>query len=138
MSFRTFRYFIERSHEALCSDSWRRYQKLGSTSGLGGEPSQRAIDSITKTLKGASSELENFVLLDQNFFLKRNLLLKVDSMSMAHSVEARCPFLDYDLVSYAQTIPLRTRASMFACNKKLLRRVMSYKAPGARLPEKRV
>ena len=44
-----------------------------------------------------------------NFEIKKQLpgvhLLRVDKMSMAHSHEIRVPFLDYNLVEFAMTIP---------------------------------
>jgi asparagine synthase (glutamine-hydrolysing) len=33
------------------------------------------------------------------------LLMRVDKFSMAHSLEARAPFLDHELVSYALSLP---------------------------------
>ena len=37
--------------------------------------------------------------------LPEHLLMRVDKMTMAHSVEARVPFLDQDIVKYAMRIP---------------------------------
>jgi len=42
---------------------------------------------------------------DLNFLLPNDMLFKVDSMSMANSLEVRVPFLDHRLVEYVQTIP---------------------------------
>lgn len=42
---------------------------------------------------------------DLNFILPNDMLFKVDSMSMANSLEVRVPFLDHNLVEYVQTIP---------------------------------
>jgi asparagine synthase (glutamine-hydrolysing) len=39
------------------------------------------------------------------------LLMRVDKFSMAHSLEARAPFLDYKLVSYALSLPERMKIS---------------------------
>src|SRR5262249_34448232 len=33
------------------------------------------------------------------------LLMRVDKFSMAHSIEARAPFLDYELATYALSLP---------------------------------
>ncbi|HWG03824.1 MAG TPA: asparagine synthase C-terminal domain-containing protein, partial [Beijerinckiaceae bacterium] len=34
-----------------------------------------------------------------------HLLMRVDKMTMAHSIEARVPFLDHDLVEFAMKLP---------------------------------
>ena len=39
------------------------------------------------------------------------LLTRVDRFSMAHSLEARAPFLDHELVSYALSLPQRAKIS---------------------------
>jgi asparagine synthase (glutamine-hydrolysing) len=39
------------------------------------------------------------------------LLMRVDKISMAHSLEARAPFLDHELVSYALSLPQHAKIS---------------------------
>jgi asparagine synthase (glutamine-hydrolysing) len=59
-----------------------------------------------------------------------DILVKVDRMSMSHSLEVRSPFLDHRLVELALTIPtqLRVRGGV---NKYLLRRLSKRHLPGA-------
>lgn len=52
---------------------------------------------------------EVLLLLDLQTLLPDDLLLKVDKMTMAHSLEARVPFLDHELVEFVLTIPIRSR-----------------------------
>ena len=40
-----------------------------------------------------------------NLVLQNDMLMKVDLMSMANSLEVRVPFLDYELVNYAFSLP---------------------------------
>jgi asparagine synthase (glutamine-hydrolysing) len=52
------------------------------------------------------SAVEEMLYLDTRHWLPANLLLRGDRMTMAHSLELRCPFLDYRLVELASRIPM--------------------------------
>ena len=47
------------------------------------------------------SRVEQMLYLDTQLWLPANLLLRGDRMTMAHSLELRCPFLDHRLVEMA-------------------------------------
>jgi asparagine synthase (glutamine-hydrolysing) len=66
--------------------------------------------------------------LDLKLYLQDNLLVKVDRMSMAHSLEVRVPFLDANLVKMACQIPhdLKVRGME---TKYILRRAMASLLP---------
>lgn len=49
--------------------------------------------------------LDRLLFLEQRFFLADHNLLYTDKLSMASGVEVRVPFLDLDLVAYANQIP---------------------------------
>jgi len=55
---------------------------------------------------GTTDDPLNRVLeTEMNTFLADNLLYLTDRLSMAHSIETRCPFLDYDFTRFASTLP---------------------------------
>ena len=67
-----------------------------------------------------SFELENL--------LPDCLLMKVDKMTMAHSLEARAPFLDHKLIEFAAALPAGFKIR--GCtNKYILRKFMEKKLP---------
>lgn len=51
--------------------------------------------------------LQQMLALEQRFFLPDHNLLYTDKMSMAAGVEVRVPFLDNDVVRYANRLPSR-------------------------------
>src|SRR5258708_18327584 len=50
-------------------------------------------------------DLSSMLYLDTKIWLPDNLLMKGDKMTMAASLEARIPLLDYRLIEYAASIP---------------------------------
>jgi asparagine synthase (glutamine-hydrolysing) len=55
--------------------------------------------------------LERMLALEKRFFLADHNLTYTDKMSMAAGVEVRVPFLDLDLVNFAQRIPVAMKQS---------------------------
>jgi asparagine synthase (glutamine-hydrolysing) len=72
--------------------------------------------------------LSNFAYIDVKVPLVDDLLMKVDKMSMAASLEARCPFLDHHLVEYATRLPEPYKLRN-GTNKAILRRVAASLLP---------
>jgi asparagine synthase (glutamine-hydrolysing) len=56
------------------------------------------------------------------------LLMRVDKFSMAHSLEARAPFLDHELVSYVLSLPQRSKIDG-RTTKKVLKQALSGIVP---------
>lgn len=76
-----------------------------------------SIDSVVNILKPEHyrtidwegymvQDVSDSLIADQQFILPNDMLKKVDSMSMAHSLEVRTPFLDHQVVDFANSIPL--------------------------------
>lgn len=57
-------------------------------------------------LPAEMAPLERMLVLEQRFFLADHNLTYTDKMSMAAGVEVRVPFLDLELVDFAQRIPI--------------------------------
>jgi asparagine synthase (glutamine-hydrolysing) len=68
--------------------------------------------------------------LDARFWLPANLLLRGDRMTMAHSLELRCPFLDYRLVELGSRLPMDLKVRGRS-GKWLLKRIARRRLPAA-------
>jgi len=55
----------------------------------------------------ADDELNRLMYIDFCYHLPGDLMIKNDRMTMAHSLEARMPFADNDLVTYLSMVPVR-------------------------------
>jgi asparagine synthase (glutamine-hydrolysing) len=76
---------------------------------------ERSQSSSAKMIGGVYSDLlarqpgadllQQMSVLELTNRLPELLLMRVDKLSMAHSIEARAPFLDYKLVSYGLSLP---------------------------------
>jgi asparagine synthase (glutamine-hydrolysing) len=72
--------------------------------------------------------LQRYLEFDQRYYLADDILYKVDRMSMAHSLEARPPFLDPRIVDFAARLPERFKLNG-SQSKYVLRRLMQDKLP---------
>jgi asparagine synthase (glutamine-hydrolysing) len=91
-------------------------------------PDPIALFSGITAASMASDRLDQLLALDVSLYLAGDLLAKMDTATMASSLEARSPFLDHVLMEFVARLPssmkLRGRRS-----KRLLRRLMTGVLP---------
>jgi asparagine synthase (glutamine-hydrolysing) len=85
----------------------------------------------------AKEPLSRIMQIDASIFLPDDLMIKNDRMSMAHSLEARVPMTDTDLVRFMAQVP--TSVKMPGLRKKnIMRRAMQGILPMETLNKKKV
>lgn len=79
-------------------------------------------DRKNKILENITSngDINEILYTDMNLVLQNDMLTKVDLMSMANSLEIRNPFLDYNVVEFAFSLPVKYKITKEA-GKKILR-----------------
>jgi asparagine synthase (glutamine-hydrolysing) len=82
-------------------------------------------------------DLSSMLYLDTKIWLPDNLLMKGDKMTMAASLEARIPLLDYKLIEYAASIPSNIKIKPFKA-KYLLKRAFADFLPEPILTRKKM
>ncbi len=92
------------------------------------------FDSFRRVLDEAATDepLHKALFFDYHTFL-HGLFLVDDKLSMAHSVEARVPFLDNDLLALATRIPAALKLSPEGLSKHVLKKAMAGLLPGETL-----
>jgi asparagine synthase (glutamine-hydrolysing) len=95
-------------------------------------PEYDSLESIHDYYKSSTLLLETdkVIYTDINSYLPDDLLFKADSMSMAHSLEVRSPFLDHRFFDYSLSLPLNFKLSFFN-SKKILKDAFAHTLPRA-------
>jgi asparagine synthase (glutamine-hydrolysing) len=86
-----------------------------------------AITDLLRQIR-QDGTLSRFLDFDLEYPLADSLLYKVDRMSMAHSIEARPPFLDQRIVDFAQSLPEEFKI-LGSKTKVVLRALMKNRLP---------
>lgn len=76
----------------------------------------------------ASNRVDRTLYTDVRNYLPGALLVKADRMTMAHSLEARSPFLDHELVEFAARLPVRWKVRGRS-TKRILRTAFEHDLP---------
>ncbi|NNE55128.1 MAG: asparagine synthase (glutamine-hydrolyzing), partial [Flavobacteriales bacterium] len=110
---------VKGGRERKVADIGRKLSKLGSLHGLSNQQIYVRLTEFTSSqhleqiglipfdipeYTWQENDLVNeYLLQDQQFILPNDMLAKVDTMSMAHGLEVRVPFLDHRLVEWANS-----------------------------------
>ncbi len=86
----------------------------------------------------ARHPLNRQLWLDTTLYLPNDMLVKLDRMTMAHSLEARVPFLDHRVVEFCARVPPELKLKWGLCGKYLLKRTMAGRLPAANVWRKKV
>jgi asparagine synthase (glutamine-hydrolysing) len=97
-------------------------------------PTARLFEALFAESDGV--ELDRLQYVDARLYLPADILVKVDRMSMAHSLEARVPFLDRAMLELSRRLPASLRMRGLT-TKYLLRRAMADRLPAAVLQGKK-
>jgi asparagine synthase (glutamine-hydrolysing) len=100
------------------------------------EPAARYFNDAFADFRG-DDILARLMELDTQVFLPDDLMIKNDRMTMAHSLEARVPMTDLDLVGFLQALPSNMKIPGLR-KKHLLRGAMADRLPQAVLNKKKV
>jgi asparagine synthase (glutamine-hydrolysing) len=99
--------------------------------------SQRSREYAKQLVPETGDVLDRIQELDIRWQLAESLLLKSDKMSMAASLELRCPFLDSGVAAVASQIPARLRIGSTGPGKLVLRDVTQRRFnAGVQIPKK--
>ena len=91
-------------------------------------PTARLFEALYAQSDG--EELDRLQYVDGTLYLPADILVKVDRMSMAHSLETRVPFLDRAMMELSRRIPRELRLRGFT-TKYLLKRAMADRLPAS-------
>ncbi len=121
-------HFDNNMKQELCSDDLR--QSLHSTDSVD------LIEALFEQADGATL-LDKTLFVDVMSYLPEDLLVKIDIATMAHSLEARSPFIDHKVMEFAASVPseLKLRGGQ---TKYLLKHILGDYLPGEVLFRKKM
>ena len=104
------------------------------------DPSTSGVyDAVTEPYRRcpSTSPIQRAEYADLKIYLANDVLVKVDRMTMQHSIEVRCPLLDHRLIELAFRIPTKHKMPWLR-SKHLLRQIARRRLPPelARLPKR--
>ena len=96
------------TNSMMTDEAWEQLAKPQIKDQLNGyHPSQYTLDMYNKA--DGPDHLSKILYTDIKTYMTGDILVKVDRMSMAHSLEVRAPILDYQVTEFAATLPSSQR-----------------------------
>lgn len=152
--WRAMRYFLHREQAAFPTNRWRRMRQrvywsrgeeaVSLRTGLSHETAKlllveehlqrmrhRQQAYATQLYSPERDLLGELMALDMQWQLAESLLQKGDKMSMAASLELRCPFLDIAVADVAARVPAGLKLGRTGPGKLVLRQCVDRRLPGA-------
>ncbi len=84
-----------------------------------------------QAVPAARERLAGLLNADTEFYLPNDMLVKVDRMSMANSLEVRVPFLDIEMVRYCANLPGEFKLRRNKVRKHILRESLRESVPNS-------
>jgi asparagine synthase (glutamine-hydrolysing) len=98
---------------------------------------QRAYDHFPSDQRSSLTDLQQFVMGDLTVHLPASLCQRLDRSSMAHSLEARVPFLSHRFVDWTLTVPAEMKLKG-STGKYVLRRAVEPWLPESALSQRKI
>ncbi|MCA9496061.1 MAG: asparagine synthase (glutamine-hydrolyzing), partial [Nanoarchaeota archaeon] len=95
------------------------------------------LGPLLKSYFKSKDDVINVSNYDLQNYLSEDLLMKPDRMGMAHSIEARVPFLDHRLVEYSRKIPQKYKIKNFSKGKYIMKEAAKNVIPKFVLEKKK-
>ena len=95
------------------------------------------ISSNNLYIENSNITSQNLMLRDQEDYLPNDILCKIDRASMFNSLETRAPFLDHNLVDFANSLPINMKIKN-RLNKIILREIQKDFLPNNLIHNKKI
>lgn len=92
---------------------------------------RNALETVERRIQpwfGGDDDANDMLRLEAETALVQNQLMRVDKLTMAHSIEARVPFLDRNFAEYANAIPFSLKREN-GVSKAIFRKAMQSRLP---------
>lgn len=83
-------------------------------------PEKLFSDDVMPDLSGNEDPVNQAIAYEARFRLPDYVILRLDRLSMRHSIEARTPFLDYRLAEFAATLPVGFKLDLETVREKFI------------------
>lgn len=93
-------------------------------------------DEVDAFFAGDDDTLDKIFKFEFKYWLPDNILMKQDKLAMAHGLEARVPYLEPEIISFFDNLPMEIRKQFFN-NKSMLKNIFKKYIPEKLLSAKK-